>query len=50
MSVQDRCMVYARRTIGFEIILAALDGTPMDEAQVKTHFSPFRDSVNLSAR
>jgi hypothetical protein len=24
----DRCMVYAERTIGLEIILDALDGTP----------------------
>ena len=27
VSVQDWCMVYARRTIGSEIILDALDGT-----------------------
>ena len=47
---QDRCMVCAERTIGLEIILAAPDGTPRDEGQVKAHFSPFRDSVNLSAR
>jgi hypothetical protein len=26
--VQDRCMVYARRIIGSEIILDGLDGTP----------------------
>ena len=26
-SVQDRCMVYARHTIGLEIVLDALDGT-----------------------
>ena len=47
---QDRCMVCAERTIGSEIILAAPDDTPRDEGQVKAHFSPFRDSVNLSAR
>jgi hypothetical protein len=28
MSVQDRCMVYAKRTKGSEIILDAPDGTP----------------------
>ena len=33
--VQDWCMVCARRTIGSEIILDALDGTLRDEAQVK---------------
>jgi hypothetical protein len=26
--VQDRCMVYAKRTIGSEIILDAHEGTP----------------------
>ena len=47
---QDSCMVCTERTIGLEIILAAPDGTPRDEGQVKAHFSPFRQSVNLSAR
>jgi hypothetical protein len=28
VSVQDRCMVCAKRTIGLEIILDAHDGTP----------------------
>jgi hypothetical protein len=28
VSVQDRCMVCAKRTIGLEIILDALGGTP----------------------
>ena len=50
VSMRDRCMVCAERTIGLEIILAAPDGTPRDEGQVNAHFSPFRDSVNLSAR
>ena len=50
VSARDRCMVCAERTIVSEIILAAPDGTPRDEAQVKAHFSPFRDSVNDSAR
>ena len=45
-----RCPVCAERTIGSEIILAAPDDTPRDEGQVKAHFSPFTDSVNLSAR
>ena len=49
VSARDRCMVCAERTIGSEIILAAPDGSPRDEGQVKAHFSPFRDSVNLSA-
>jgi len=50
VSAQERCMVCTERTIGLEIILAAPDVTPRDEGQVKAHFSPFRDSVNLSAR
>jgi hypothetical protein len=28
VSVQDKCMVCTKRTIGIEIILDALDGTP----------------------
>ena len=47
---RDRCMVCAEHTIGLEIILAAPDGTPRDEGQVKAHFRLFRDSVNLRAR
>ena len=33
VSVQDRCMVCARHTIGSEIILDASNGTLGDEAQ-----------------
>ena len=50
ISTHDMCTVCAERTTGLEIILATPDGTPRDEGQVKAHFSPFRDSVNLSAR
>ena len=50
VSARDRCMVCAERTIGSEIILAAPDEPPRDDCQVKAHFRPFRDSVNLSAR
>ena len=38
VSVQDWCMVCARRTIGSEIILDAPDRTLGDEAQVKARF------------
>ena len=38
MSVQDWCMVSARRTIGSKIILDAPDGTLGDEAQVGARF------------
>ena len=50
VSVQDRCMVCARRTIGSEIILDAPDGTTSKEAQVEAHFGPLGDSANLDAR
>ena len=38
MSVRDRCLVCARRTIGSELILDAPDGTSGDEAQVEARF------------
>ena len=50
VSVQDRCMVYARRTIGSEIVLDAPDGTTSNEAQVEAHFGPLGDSANFGAR
>ena len=43
VSVQDRCMVYARRTIGSEIILDAPDGTTSNEAQVQAYFGPLEE-------
>ena len=45
VSVQDRCMVCARHTIGSEIVLDATD-----KGQVEAHFGLFRDSANLDAR
>ena len=50
VSVQDCCMVCARRTIGSEVIFDTPDHTLGDEAQVKALFSPFGDSANLDAR
>ena len=50
MSVQDRCMVCAKRTIGSEIILNTLNGNTRLQAQVEAHYGPFGDSVNLDAR
>jgi hypothetical protein len=46
VSVQDRCMVCAKRTIGSEIVLDA----PDDVALVGAHFGLFGDSANLDAR
>ena len=50
VSVQDRCMVCTRRTIGSKIVLDGTDGTTRYKAQVEAHFGPFRDSANLGAR
>ena len=50
MSVQDRCMVCAKRTIGLENISNAPDGIPGDKAQVEACFSPFGGSANLDVR
>ena len=50
VSVQDSCMVCARRTIGSEIVLDAPDGTTSNEALVEAHFGPLGDSANLEAR
>jgi hypothetical protein len=50
VSVQGRCLVCAKCTIGSGIIL----DTPIvllgDEAQVEAHFGLFGDSANLDAR
>ena len=48
--VQDRCAIFAKRTIGSEIILDAPDGTLGDEAQVEARFGLFGDSANVDAR
>jgi hypothetical protein len=49
VSVQDRCTVCAKRTIGSEIVLDAPDGTPRWH-QVDDHFGLFGDSANLDTR
>ena len=50
VSVQDRCMVCAGRTIGSEISLDAPDGTTSKEAQVEAQFGTFGESANLHTR
>ena len=50
VSVQDRCTVCAKRTIGLETILDARMVLLDDEAQVQAHFGVFRDSASLDAR
>ena len=50
VSVQDRCTVSAKRTIGLDIIFNALMVLLGDEAQLEAHFSSCGDSANLDAR
>ena len=50
VSEQDRCMVYAKRTIGSETVCDAPMVLLGDEAQVQAHFGLFRDSTSLDAR
>ena len=50
VSVEDRCTVCAKRTIGSDIIFNALMVLLGDEAQVEAPFSPFGDSANLDTR
>ena len=50
VSVEDRCMVCAKRCIGSDIIFNAPLVLLGDEAQVEAPFSPFGDSANLDAR
>ena len=50
MSVQDRCMVCARRTIGSEIVLTHSMVPLGDEAQVEARFGPFGDYVSVGPR
>ena len=47
MSVQDRCTICAKRTIGLETVLDAPMVLQGDEAQVQAHFGLFRDSTSL---
>ena len=50
VSMEDRCTVCAKHTIGSDIVF----NVPMvllgDEAQVEAPFSPFGHSANLDAR
>ena len=50
VSVQDRCMVCAKCTIGSENILDAPIVLLGDEAQVQARFGLFRDCTSLDTR
>jgi hypothetical protein len=47
---QDRCTVCTERTIGSQIVWDAPDGLVSDTGRVEFHFTPFGDSVSVSAR
>ena len=49
MSVEDRCTVCAKRTIGPDIVFNALMVLLGDKAQVEAPFSLFGDSVGIDA-
>ena len=50
LTVQDRCMVCAKRTIGSEIVLDTMLVLLCVEAQVDARFILFGDSAKLDAR
>ena len=50
LSVQDRCPVCAKRTIGSETFWTHPMVLLGDEAQVEARFGPFGESANLDAR
>ena len=50
VSVQDRCTVCAKHTIGLDIVFNAPMVLLGDKAQVEACFSLFGDSANLDAR
>ena len=50
VSVQDRCMICVKHTIGSEIIFDTPDVTPRDVGLVECHSGPFRDVVSVGAR
>ena len=49
VSVEDRCTVCAKRTIGSDIVFNAPMVLLGDEAQVQAHFGLFRDKCTVCA-
>jgi hypothetical protein len=47
---QDRCTVCSERTIGSKLYWTQPMDLLGDVSHVESHFSPFRDSVSVSAR
>ena len=49
VSVQDRCTVCAKRTIGSEIVLDAPMVLLGDVGHVESHIGPFGDNVSVGS-
>jgi len=49
VSLQDRCKVCAKHTMALKSFWTHQMVLPGDEAEVKAHFGPFRDSANLDS-
>jgi hypothetical protein len=50
VSVQDRCTVCAKHTIGLEIVLDAPEELLGDVGHLESHFRLFGDGVRVGAR
>jgi hypothetical protein len=50
VSMQDRCTVCTKRTIGLEIILDHPMELLGDVGHLESHFGPFGDGVSVGAR
>ena len=50
VSLQDRCTVCVKRTIGLDNVFNAPMVLLGDEAQVEARFSPFGDSASVGPR
>ena len=50
VSVQDRCTVCAKHTIGSEIVLDAPGGTPRRRGSSGSSFRSFRNNANVDGR
>jgi hypothetical protein len=50
VSVQDRCMVCAKRTMSEKTNLGTPEEHLGDMGHVESHYEPFRDSFSIGAR
>jgi hypothetical protein len=50
VSVQDRCTVYAKCSLGSQIVLEAPNGTPRKQGSSGSTFSPFGDRCTVCSK